>query len=76
MSAPTELTAVGSGDDAPPPRDPPPKLPLRQRIRPSVILVGAPAGPLIILSCLNGVDELGYLLSKSDSISAYEQAHR
>ena len=25
---------------------------------------------------LNGVDELGYLLSKSDSISAYEQAHR
>jgi 3-isopropylmalate/(R)-2-methylmalate dehydratase small subunit len=25
---------------------------------------------------LNGVDELGYLLSKNDSISAYEQAHR
>jgi len=25
---------------------------------------------------LNGVDELGYLLSKSDAISAYEQAHR
>jgi len=25
---------------------------------------------------LNGVDELGYLLSKGDSISAYEQAHR
>jgi 3-isopropylmalate/(R)-2-methylmalate dehydratase small subunit len=25
---------------------------------------------------LNGVDELGYLLSKSDAIAAYEQAHR
>jgi 3-isopropylmalate/(R)-2-methylmalate dehydratase small subunit len=25
---------------------------------------------------LNGVDELGYLLSKSDAISAYEQQHR
>ena len=25
---------------------------------------------------LNGVDELGYLLSKSDAISAYEQKHR
>jgi 3-isopropylmalate/(R)-2-methylmalate dehydratase small subunit len=25
---------------------------------------------------LNGVDELGYLLSRSDAISAYEQAHR
>jgi 3-isopropylmalate/(R)-2-methylmalate dehydratase small subunit len=25
---------------------------------------------------LNGVDELGYLLSKGDAISAYEQAHR
>ena len=25
---------------------------------------------------LNGVDELGYLLSKGDSISKYEQAHR
>ena len=25
---------------------------------------------------LNGVDELGYLLSKSDAISKYEQAHR
>jgi 3-isopropylmalate/(R)-2-methylmalate dehydratase small subunit len=25
---------------------------------------------------LNGVDELGYLLSKSDAISAYEQSRR
>jgi len=25
---------------------------------------------------LNGVDELGYLLSKNDAITAYEQAHR
>jgi 3-isopropylmalate/(R)-2-methylmalate dehydratase small subunit len=25
---------------------------------------------------LNGVDELGYLLSRSDAIAAYEQAHR
>jgi ABC-type branched-subunit amino acid transport system ATPase component/predicted MFS family arabinose efflux permease len=29
------------------------------RLRPSVFLAGAPAGPLLILAALNGVDELG-----------------
>jgi ABC-type branched-subunit amino acid transport system ATPase component/predicted MFS family arabinose efflux permease len=58
MSAPTGLSVAGTGDDTPPAGGSG-RPPLRERLRLSVILQGAPAAPLLLLACLNGVDELG-----------------
>jgi 3-isopropylmalate/(R)-2-methylmalate dehydratase small subunit len=38
--------------------------------------VGFPLEGFAKYCLLNGVDELGFLLSKNEAISAYEQAHR